>query len=487
MQIDYAIIGTGPSAVAAAAALIDAGLKPTFIDAGSLTSGKIVVAQNRSQIENVTRSPGLKKNPGQKAWFGSFDTYSQKYNRKIRFQGSLNVRPSNAIGGFSRIWGATFEFWPEDSRWPTNSRLEDVDYQKIATLVSHAQIDFNHLAKSQCNLPAATASQKIFRRLKLQKSKTDFEIVPATLAIETRGTGACVLCSACLEGCPEDSIWFAGAQVQKWLDLGLAKIRDGLFVTRIKTGEQANKIDCVDKDGKATQLEAKKIYIAAGAIGTAEIILNSSKLEEITIKDTNTIFTAGISFHRQPQLEARISLSQFWVKWLGPVQMGAQFYAPSINNVKRLTSRFQFLSLFEKLLSPLVLRMHPIIIYLDEQKSPTIEMKKSDGGIAVTAGLNFQYKKMRKTALKKVRATGLLAGLFIPPIGTDFAPAGTGYHFGASLPMGQRTDRLGRLKNWDDVYLVDSSVLPYLAVGSITPTMMANAHRIARQSLEEDK
>jgi choline dehydrogenase-like flavoprotein len=129
--------------------------------------------------------------------------------------------------------------------------------------------------------------------------------------------------------------------------------------------------------------------------------------------------------------------------------------------------------------------MHPIIVYLDETISPTIILKKSDSGIKVTSGSNIDYKSKRKLALASLRRELLFSGVFIPPIGSDFSAPGTGYHFGASFPMGTASDNLGRIEDWQNIHIVDSSVLPYLEVGSITPTVMANAHRIARLSVSK--
>ena len=60
---------------------------------------------------------------------------------------------------------------------------------------------------------------------------------------------------------------------------------------------------------------------------------------------------------------------------------------------------------------------------------------------------------------------------------------GEGNHSGGTFPMaskpsGFETDVLGRLKNWNKIHIVDSSVFPTIAPTTITLTVMANAHRI---------
>lgn len=484
MQIEHAIIGTGPSAVAAAAALIDVGLKPTFVDAGSLENGKVLLARTLEKKQSRENRPHQSGGSGQKAWFGSYETYRQKFNSRMHFEEALNVRPSNAIGGFSRIWGATFEFWPQDSRWPTEAQPQDVDFAKITGLLPHTRVNFDQEVEIASGLTAASSSNRIFSRLISKTKQTNFALSPATLAVETSGPNGCIHCLNCLEGCPQDSIWFSGTQIQTWLNKNNANLVEGLFVEKIVTLKDYSEIICIDKNNDTTTLTAKKIYLAAGAVGTANIILNSTNLNEIVIKDTSTIFTAGLSLKKQPQEERGHTLSQFWLNWNANEKFGAQVYAPNISNASRLINRFEILRRFERELAPLIRRLHPIIVYLDESKSPTIVMRKAPEGNKVFEGSNSEYRKFRKTSITRLRQTLQSAGLFIPPIGTDYSPAGTGYHFGASLPMGRLSDNLGRIEGWKNVHIVDSSVLPYLNVGSITPTVMANAHRIARQSLD---
>ncbi len=66
--------------------------------------------------------------------------------------------------------------------------------------------------------------------------------------------------------------------------------------------------------------------------------------------------------------------------------------------------------------------------------------------------------------------------------------AAKSYHFGASFPHGPvrtaiSTDRTGRLAVWDHIHLVDASVFPDVPATTFTLTIMANAHRIASETI----
>ena len=60
---------------------------------------------------------------------------------------------------------------------------------------------------------------------------------------------------------------------------------------------------------------------------------------------------------------------------------------------------------------------------------------------------------------------------------------GASFHSGGTLPMSDapgllQTDPLGRLSGFEQVHIVDASVLPSIPASTITFTVMANAHRI---------
>jgi choline dehydrogenase-like flavoprotein len=130
-------------------------------------------------------------------------------------------------------------------------------------------------------------------------------------------------------------------------------------------------------------------------------------------------------------------------------------------------------------------RMHPVIAYLDTDLSDTIHITRDGGATAVSAKLSQSCRAALKARLRTLSRAFLSIGYVMPARAAAFTEPGAGYHFGASLPHGPESDRFGRPHGCDRVHVVDSSVLPELEVGSITPTVMANAIRIVRQTVEE--
>jgi hypothetical protein len=70
------------------------------------------------------------------------------------------------------------------------------------------------------------------------------------------------------------------------------------------------------------------------------------------------------------------------------------------------------------------------------------------------------------------------------------AAGGKSYHVGGSFPhsaarsQGLTSDRLGRVTPWQRVHLIDASVFPTIPAMTFTLTIMANAHRIACETME---
>jgi choline dehydrogenase-like flavoprotein len=65
------------------------------------------------------------------------------------------------------------------------------------------------------------------------------------------------------------------------------------------------------------------------------------------------------------------------------------------------------------------------------------------------------------------------------------------YHFGATFPHTSDpktvigSDRVGRIGDWRNIHLVDAAVFPNVPATTFTFTIMANAHRIASELLQE--
>ncbi len=67
---------------------------------------------------------------------------------------------------------------------------------------------------------------------------------------------------------------------------------------------------------------------------------------------------------------------------------------------------------------------------------------------------------------------------------------GKSFHIGSSFPMNNdtnpnSTDYLGSLKNFSNVHIIDSSIIPKIQPNTFTLGTMVNAHRITMELLKK--
>ena len=96
---------------------------------------------------------------------------------------------------------------------------------------------------------------------------------------------------------------------------------------------------------------------------------------------------------------------------------------------------------------------------------------------------------LRTVVTKLARSANLLDLYPVLPM-LRLAGGGKSYHWGGSFPHTSDratllgSDRFGRIGSWQRVHVVDASVFPSVPAMTFTLTIMANAHRIASETLE---
>jgi hypothetical protein len=97
--------------------------------------------------------------------------------------------------------------------------------------------------------------------------------------------------------------------------------------------------------------------------------------------------------------------------------------------------------------------------------------------------------KMLRSVLARMTRSAPLLDLYPMLPMMRLAAGGKSYHWGGSFPLSaERTtdttsDRFGRVGPWKRVHLVDASVFPSIPATTFTLTIMANAHRIASETI----
>jgi len=464
-------VGTGPSATSLISVLISRGFRPTVFESASQTDS----ATRRLLGEEVDSL-------GYKTWHGSSAMYQAHPAALLSYDKNLRVRASNYLGGFSRVWGATFHPFSEYARWPRNCIPTQQDWAVVESLVPRtATAGMEHenglLPQLAMNSGLRTMQENLSRR-------QDYKTQASTLAIDRGASSArrCTLIGECLKGCPHDSIWWAGQQILEWERNGYITLKWDSWLHSFKELSTDVSLTLMDNHGRANTATAQRLFIAAGPLSTAAIAIRSGVSNDVTIHDCMTAFTGMFAVRRlgNPPLKHH-NLSHLWIER----KMGSKFliqaYPPDSFHTERLYGRFPHVP--RRLIEVINRRLFPLIAYLDGDHSGSLSAQKVGERVAIgirSAGdRNLMLDQLSIFARHAIRS-----GFVIPTRASDIGPPGTGNHIGASFPHGSGSDELGRPVGLKRTHFVDASVLPSLEVGSITPTIMANAARIARQTMD---
>ena len=98
------------------------------------------------------------------------------------------------------------------------------------------------------------------------------------------GETGCRYCGMCLYGCPYDSIFNAGQQLKELIANGMVAYVRGVVVDRLSTTPDYIRIESRTVDGGAHRVfNAKKVFVAAGVLETARIVLNSVSRDFVSL------------------------------------------------------------------------------------------------------------------------------------------------------------------------------------------------------------
>jgi hypothetical protein len=481
-----AIIGSGPSGWSATQTLIKLGHEVTVVDAGLVESDP-----------KYDLSAKVDSTLNRKLYFGSDLPY-----RSFPFgptSNSVKVNPifSFARGGLSLVWGATMlpyskedtEDWPFDiSTLENEFRIlsEEIPITGVTDPLSAAYGDFY-------SRRGILISKRVLKFLENCNESMDPEVIVglSRLAVETgkpEGRG-CIYCNKCISGCPFNYIWSSKEPIDgaKYL-----KLR----VTNLTENSVGVSIEGTDITGKSQSLNSfEKVFLACGSLESFRILANSKIVGRAgVLKDSATFFVPMLVLPKiRSKLENSFGLSQLFIRLnKNQAHSASQFqvYEYSEDLIARAKKAIPLGGLIPNTILRFFLkRMMVAIGYLDGKDSPKIQMNYLENGGVFNQLETFEesevnHKRKIRLSVKRLSKFSLKHGLLPLPFLTQIALPGEGVHFGSWLPMGEKSDLLGRPSGSQNIHVVDSSVLPSIAPGPITFTVMANAARIAREAVQ---
>ncbi|HEY4047696.1 MAG TPA: NAD(P)-binding protein [Acidobacteriaceae bacterium] len=517
----YYVIGSGPSGVACAYALVRKGLQVTLIDAGL----QLETARRQQLLDLQAIAPQEWRGPKGAFLRDGMDATSQGIPLKLAYGSDFPYRavagatevalhsasstPSYAQGGLSNVWGsAVLPYRPLDiPDWPIS----------VDRLARHYRAVFEFMPLAACRdsleeeFPLYSQHPEPLRMSRQASSMlSDLERHGATLrrqgvrygcsriAVEAKRSGhSCAHCGLCMYGCPYELIYSTSRTLAYLQGFGNFQYMPGLRATRVEeNADEARVIIRSLSTGDAGVFAGERVYLACGVLSTTALLLRSLDHYDQTVQavDSKYFLLPILRFRGTPGVrsEALHTLAQIFLEIDDPA------ISPHTIHLQTYTYNDLFEAALRSALGPLarVLSGETLISrlllfqgYLHSAHSARLQMelrrKGEDDDLLHVSGEERPESQgvLRKLIWKLFALSGEISAVPLFPLLRPGAP-GRGFHTGGSFPMrehpqGIETDIYGRPSGLSRIHAVDSSIFPSIPATTITLTAMANAHRIA--------
>jgi ferredoxin len=524
------IIGSGAAAAGAALALSHReNLKITVIDIGLQLENdreQLIEALASSSpdewdeqtIELASKQPAASRDSGipEKRIFGSDYPFRNvgQLDGLTTANGATASLISSAYGGFSNVWGS--QIMPFTSAafesWPMNAAAMRRHYEAILHQIPFAGEEDDLAARFPLMRPPvplpsmSPRSLDVINAYEKHKSRLNgrgITIGKARLAFDA---GKCIRCGMCMTGCPYGLI-YSTTQTFDALRRASRVTFNGGFLA-LKVIEEANRVTVITKEiatGQIRPFEADRVFVACGAIGTTRLVANSLELFDVDLPmlESRQFVLPLLSLRatEDPRNKRDFTLNQFNMIVApggGSVDLSTiHFYTFNPAFINGLPSVLRTRSA-EWLQVQLLRRLTVAFGYLPSWNSARLRVYIGsrceqpglpDFRISSEAPPPGQGQMLRAVLLRLIESARILDLYPLIPM-LRLSAVGKSYHWGGSFPHTTdrpiifSSDRLGRVGSWERIHLVDASVFPTVPAMTFGLTVMANAHRIASESLE---
>ncbi len=522
------VIGTGPAAAAATLALVARDAESVVVmDLGaSLESDRRQLlasvagahpdewsAEVRDALAKRPRAENHGELPQKRVLGSDFPFRELGQLEGIDAVGGGNQSSvSGAFGGFSNAWGAQILPFTREAigEWPITYDDLLPHYEAILRQLPFAAVTddytelFPLLAPSSPLPPLSDGAEAVLERYARHRTvvrRLGVIVGRARLAFEA---SRCVECGLCLTGCPFDLIYSARQTLAPAIRRGSVRHEPGLLA--LEVGE--DEVGCWVRarrltDGSIVTKRADRVFVAAGALGSTRIVLNSVRRSVRRLELAESVQFVLPFFAARGQRDPR-TYSTFT---LNQVSMVVRYGREGLDLAH--LHLYPYNPVFEaelpasiarspRLKTTLLRRTVAALGYLPSWASPAmvVDVKKRGIDHLPVVRLSGRRNPATRSALAKTmaRLVGVAPALDLWPGVPVLRISGPGksYHFGGSLPhvAGKprdgafETDVLGRTAEWRRVHVVDGAVLPSVPSTTFTLSVMANAHRIATAAVE---
>jgi choline dehydrogenase-like flavoprotein len=520
-MFDVLIVGSGVSGVAAALRFADKGVKPCLVDVGLTPPHGTLVQENFYSYRKNHDSfavmigenfEGLidlgKESPSVPAKLASplmrFVTARAQEYSPMETSG-FDVIQSFSQGGLASAWGAgLYRYLDRDLEgFPLGSRDLAPYYDRLTKEIGISGVNddltpyFGKDERLQKPLrPSANASRIMKKYLRKREKFNDKGVYfgRPRLGVLTEGKDGRKVCDySNLEFWqPGLSHIYSPVFTLKGLIRGeKLTYQEGLLV-KSWSRQNADLIVRAEKveSGEIVYLRCKKLVLAAGAVGSARMALQTKKdtKTKLSLLDNPAI---QFPFVIPSRIGAKLEDDAFGLTQLNLVYDSNKFKKILQGSLLEVTSpsRAEFFHHFPwaaqdnlRLIRDVLPALIVLQLFLPADTSNAAMLGlKEDGSLKVQAEKDRIDPEIKKDILKIFRRLGAFS---TSSLVVD-VPKGLSIHYAGTLPMKAdpkveyTCDRYGELYGEPDVFVVDGSVFPALSAKNYSFALMANAMRIA--------
>ena len=526
------VIGSGPSGVSAAVALLRRGCEVTMLDAGlELEPDRDALVRRMAGQDaadwDARAVSRIKENMRSgasgillKYAYGSDFPYRETDLHAPREAKGVGLLPSLAKGGLSNVWGAAvlpylaeeFEGWPVTREQMEPHYRAALGFMKLTATRDDMEARFPLYCDDCAPVRPSSQAESFLEDLRSSRDllkRRGFLFGYSRLAVAPRNPHGreCAACGLCMYGCPYGLIYSSASTLEELRADPRFRYVRGVVVE--KFSEAADGVEILARSresGERLSFAARRVYVAAGVLSSTRMLLESVEAYDrpVTLKDSQYFLLPLLRYRPSPDVfgEGLHTLSQAFVEIFDrevseksvhlQVYTYNELYRQAIENSLgpgRRPLRFA---------SDAFLRRFLLVQgFLHSDLSATIQVSLraprggSPGALVMEARENARTAATLKKVVAKLRRNrSLLRAMPLSPL-MKVGEAGRSFHAGGTLPMRREpgefeTDALGRPRGFMRVHVVDSSVFPTINASPITFTVMANAHRIASAVQEGD-
>jgi ferredoxin len=306
----------------------------------------------------------------------------------------------------------------------------------------------------------------------------------------------CVRCGLCMTGCPYSLIYSSGHTFDRLIRAGRVRYLGDVLVTGVSEDPRPAVTGVDLRTGARVRLDADRVFIGAGAIGSTRIVLSSlpDPPDRVPLQESMQFLVPFLSRRttgdprRAPAQDFTLNqfnlLIQFDDRAYTTSQIHCYPYNPAVAGALPAILRGRAA---DRPAGALLGRLTTGFGYLPSWASPRHELvlerdRRQRLAEVSVRPVSSDSPMLRRVLTRLARVGPKLDLLPVLPMVAVSGPAKS-YHVGSTFPHGSGSDLLGRVGPWRAVHLIDGAVLPSVPATTFMLTVMANAHRIATEAL----